>query len=100
MAALVGRIYAAEVVAVVAVAGVAAGAELADPRTVRKSHLARQSLVISMSKGTNFVTVELAATRARLKTHLPWPLETWDLRAAEAGPGLHDAETVVVVLDS
>jgi hypothetical protein len=85
------------VVVVAAAAGVgvvvvAAGAELADPRTVRISHLARQTRVISMPRGKSFAKVELAAMRVSLRRRLLWQLETEDPGAAETELGLYDAE--------
>jgi hypothetical protein len=79
----------------IAVVGVvAAGAEFAGLRMVRTSHLAWQSLEILMSMEKRFVMVEWAATRVSLRIRLLLRLETWDLPAAEAEPGLCDAETV------
>jgi hypothetical protein len=83
-------------VVVVVVVVVAAGAELADPRVVRTSHLAWQSLVILMPTGKSFAKVELAATRVSSKIRLLWRLETWDLRAAVVELGLDGAESAVV----
>jgi len=75
---------------------VAAGAELADPRTVRTSHLAWQSLAILMPMEKSSVTVELAAKRVSLRIRLLSLPETWDLQAAEVGLGLDGVETVGV----
>lgn len=79
---------AADVGAVVVVV-VAAGV---DPRTVRISHLARQTRATWMPRGKSFATVELAATRVSLRRRLLWQLETEDLRAAETELGRYDAE--------
>ena len=84
----VAEIAAAADVGVVVVV-VAAGV---DPRTVRISHLARQTRATWMPRGKSFATVGLAATRVSLRTRLLWQLETEDPRAAETELGRYDAE--------
>ena len=78
------------------VVGVAAVAELADPRMVRTSHLAWQNLAILKLMEKSFETAEWAATRVSLRKRLLWRLETWDLQPGGAELGLDDAETVDV----
>lgn len=72
----------------------AEGAELADPRMARISHLAWQILAIWMLMEKSSAKAELAAKRVSLRTRLLWRLATLDLQVAEAERGLDGAETV------
>ena len=76
VAVVVGLVVVVAVAVVVVAAAAVAGAELADLRMARTSHLALQTRVISMPRGKSFAKVELAATQVSLRTRLLWRLET------------------------
>lgn len=86
---VVVEVAVAAAAAVGVVVAVAAGA---DPKTVRISHLARQTRVTSMPRGKSFAKGELAAMQVSLRRRLLWQLETEDPRAAETELGRYDAE--------